>query len=306
MDFWKSRNLSQAIFARSDGSWRRIGFPRGACLLLGVSSAFLSFNQSVSAACLETGDSIICTGSTSAKDAHVASFNRGDTSIRNEGDMVADGSDLPPGRMAPSAMFGLGDRITLTNNGTIATLGVDAYGLDVIGNHNTLANNGAITTSEKGADGLFALGDRNVLLNTGTIRGGEWAAGLAAQGSDNRLTNAGTIVTTREAAWGLRAIGYGNVLTNSGNVTVSGEVAEGVRIEGTGNALLNTGTIKADGDEARGLSVTQYGIGPSTGANSIVNRGTIQVSGNGADGVRVSSAGGTTLINDISSTTSRG
>lgn len=285
--FFKKNADDRAAFANSPG----------VIVATAVLVSCLSLGQPAWAECVSTGNGILCSGNTYAKDVPLAYTVKGGTSIVNEGDAFADG---PKG----AGLVGIGDQIEITNKGTVQTVGNAAHGLQVRGNDGKLVNNGQVTIQGVSPDALHAKGDRNVLVNNGQIRSGaagDFVGGLSALGNNNRLINSNTILIEGHASSGLRAFGNGNTLTNSGTITATGARDTGMGIWGTGNTLLNTGTITATGKEAAGILSARIGEGRGDFSNSniFINRGTIRVSGEGAHGVRVDRAGRITIVNDV-------
>ncbi|MCG7392284.1 autotransporter domain-containing protein [Microvirga sp. ACRRW] len=203
-------------------------------------------------------------------------------------------------RKGPAGLWGNGDRISLTNNGTIRMLGsVSGEGMLLSGNDGSITNNGTVTMDGDSGDALFAMGNRNTLLNNGTIHGGTWSAGIAVQGDNNTLTNKGDISTSGDKAWGFRAYGDGNTLINDGTVTANGSIIEGMQVRGDNNTLLNTGTIQVTGRQARGVSIFGPVPGDTANTNTLVNRGVIKASGKDAAGVSLGNGGRMTVINEV-------
>jgi hypothetical protein len=184
------------------------------------------------------------------------------------------------------AAIQLGNRNTVTNNGTIAA-GDNAAGI-VIENGNTVRNNGIITAGAGGAG--IAGNNRNVVTNTGriTVGDGFGAFGIAV-GFNGTILNSGTIDVgmgaTGIAADANTTLPASNSIANSGSITV-GEFGAAIIVTDN-HRILNSGTITG-GDGALGIDT--FGVN-----NVVTNTGTITV---GASGLGVQFGGdGNTLFN---------
>ncbi len=249
--------------------------------------ALTPFDAAV-AACVTTGTTIHCSGTTSATDAPIAEVPSG-------GRAVIDGSASASGSIG-YAVVGTGTGTIIINNGTLATSGNSVDALEVLGNSHVITNNGRVTTSGDSASAMHAAGSGNTLLNAGDIDtgSGSSAFGLLAEGAENTLTNRGSIVTAGGGSEALSAVGNRNTIANEGRINTSGSVANGIRAQGDGNMIVNLGTVTTFGIEARGIKV-DGGTG-----NTVINRGTIDTAAARAYGIWVASSAGetNTVVNE--------
>ncbi len=249
-----------------------------------------------------TGDSVLCTGTTSGSPSVIAT----------------------PGSTGVSITVDAG--ATLSTNATQALLVRDA---------STIVNNGTITMS--GGVGstraaMIGTGNDNTLTNNGTIRTTSSATwGIAAPASSSTrilITNNGSISTIGGGSHGIYITGPGNTVVNNGTISASGTSAKGVYLHGgnlVANLLVNTGTISVTGanspsggadavhantlggtffsrveNRAGGLlfSANGYGYRGQNGHDTLVNAGTIEGHGGAgnSDAIYIGGAGTGTLI----------
>lgn len=130
------------------------------------------------AAMLGTGDSNLITNLMSGTISTMGAFNDG---------MAANGSGN-----------------TLTNDGTITTMGPNAYGMTaswgqtIVGqSNNTIVNNGSVTTNGSNARAASILGQNGMVNNTGMLQtNGNNSTAVYMQGNNDHLTNSGIIHAT--------------------------------------------------------------------------------------------------------------
>ncbi|WON76142.1 autotransporter outer membrane beta-barrel domain-containing protein [Serratia sp. UGAL515B_01] len=158
----------------------------------------------------------------------------------------------------PRAVGLNGSDSNITNQGTINTAGINAFGMASTGAGNTLTNEGAIRTSGMNSHGISATGSNSLLNNTGTIL----ANGDGANGFRSLET---TTATT---------------LVNSGSITANNN-----------GVLLQAGTF----ENLAGGSVTSartYGILGGNGGIILRNSGTISA----GNGIAIELGSGNNLI----------
>jgi outer membrane autotransporter protein len=238
---------------------------------------------------VQTGNSVVCSGQSTSDSIPLASVVSGGT-ISIEGRASITGETY-------SGILGIGERISLSNGGSLSTTGASADVMEVVGNGGSIVNRGEVSSQGVSADALRAVGNGNTVVNAGGITtSGPSARALYGEGDANALTNRGTVTTNGAGAEGIRAKGNGNTLVNENLIVTSGNVGNGVRASGNRNTLVNGGTITTSGVEARGIKV-DAGTG-----NAVTNRGTIRTNGSAAEGIWVSSATGqeTNLVNEAS------
>jgi uncharacterized protein with beta-barrel porin domain len=239
------------------------------------------------AACLQSGNSVTCSGTTNTgfgtgaennlavtvqPDASInvgaaqkaINLGNGNTAINNGGIVVGNGG---------TGMQGLNNNI-FTNNG-VMTVGAASVGLFAIGNNNVLANTGTINSTGLSSVGIDLLGAGHTVTNSGTISlTGTASYGIAVEGTT--ILNSGVITvgggagaTNGSGIW----LGSNDRLTNTGTVTAAGVNGIGLNI-GDGNTVTNSGLIRATGDSG-------IGAGFSGANNTVVNNGTISGGSNG-------------------------
>ena len=209
--------------------------------------------------------------------------------------------------MTPGNGVDAGSNNTITNAGTISTLGPGGIGINALAG-NAITNSGLISTASIGASAIFiggfVRGSSNTVLNAGTISTtGANAFGIVAPSDNNRLVNAGLITTTGVAAHGIVAFGNSNLTENRGTISTLGVRAAGIFYDiGSNSTVLNMGSITAQGQDAWGIRVRDNsavfnhgaiatfgpgGLGIEGGDNNtIFNHGTISSIGNGAHGIQ--------------------
>lgn len=287
-----SRKSNAAIVS----STRRKGFAlkASAALLPAAVMAPLAWPGDAWAACVETGDAITCTGTLHEPLLNLVYKTKDGITITNNGDLSTDQG---------TAFKVLGNRTTITNNGSLGTTGDAANAVEVIGNDSVVTNNGSVTTTGISPDGIHVEGSNNQITNAGMIKSGpngDFASGISAWGNNNRLINSGTLLIEGFSSSGMRAFGDGNTLTNQGTITSTGASGTGSSFYGTGNTFINTGTITATGKDATGVLSNRINAGTKdfSNSNTLINRGRIQVSGEGANAVRVYMSGRMTVVNE--------
>jgi len=242
------------------------------------------------AACLQSGNTVTCSGTTNTGFGTGAENNLTLT--------VQPDASITVGAVQVAANLGNGN--TATNNGAII-VGSSGTGFAGLGN-NVFTNAGTMTLGVS-ATGLFTTGNNNILSNTGTISSAaQGANGLGSLNTGNTVTNSGTITLTGSGSYGVSTSGIGNTISNSGAITVGGGAftsgGVGVYLDASSN-FSNTGTITAASTFGGGVviwadgnTVTNSGMIAATGNvgisvflmganNTIVNNGTIR---SGADG----------------------
>ncbi|QAU46412.1 autotransporter outer membrane beta-barrel domain-containing protein [Bradyrhizobium guangzhouense] len=252
---------------------------RAAPLVLSVAGTIALQIAPASAACVQLGSTVTCSGATTT------SFGTG--TENNLALTVQPDASITVG--AGVSAIQLNGSNTVLNNGTI-TVGNNSAAIQVSDN-NIVTNAGAINSTALFSDGINALGNANTVTNSGTISLTGAAYGMFVNGSGNTVNNSGVIAVGSSANSG--AVGVwmltNNSLTNSGTITALGQGSAGVMFWGDGNTITNIGTISA----ANGAAVWM------TGDNAtIVNNGTIRGSGAGSFSLGTFGTGGTVVTNN--------
>lgn len=137
-----------------------------------------------------------------------------------------------------------GDSITVTSDGSVTTTGNNNNALSAAGNSNVVTNNGALATDGINAHGIYSTTAENtVITNTGSITtSGSTAYGMYILGDSYTISNSGTITATGATADGIHVEGDNSIITNSGTVISNNGFS--ISIEGTGSTLnLESGSI---------------------------------------------------------------
>jgi len=160
-------------------------------------------------------------------------------------------------------IYSEGRNSTITNNGSITTVGVGDFGITSLGDGATITNNGTISTTGQFSHGIELAGDGSTLNNFGTIRVTGWGSrGLNMPGSST-VNNSGLISATSDATHaimggsgdsvlnllsGSQIIGKINLLSGTDTVNISGrnnsstltiEGAESINLSGPGVVVGN-------------------------------------------------------------------
>ncbi|MBO6625015.1 MAG: autotransporter domain-containing protein [Roseicyclus sp.] len=169
-------------------------------------------------------------------------------------------------------IWGSGDRVTLTNTGSIGISGVFGNGT------------GILLTSE---DGL--------VVNAGSINnagpgGPDNVIAIDASGDRVRVINLGTIVQSGDDSIGVQMFSDGGSVLNEGSIELSGAgVSRGIFVSGSGNTIDHTGTIAmTDPTGTNSLGILVIG-----GDNivSVTGNGEIWTAGANGRGISVSGIG---------------
>ncbi|WP_298885539.1 autotransporter domain-containing protein [uncultured Bradyrhizobium sp.] len=232
-----------------------------------------------SAACVQAGNTVTCSGATTTP------FGTG-----TENNLVL--TVQPDASISVGAgvsAISLNNSNTVSNNGSIA-VGNNSAAIQVIDNNN-VTNAGAISSTASFSDGINVLGNGNTVTNSGTISLAGAAYGMFVNGNGNAVNNSGVIAVgskTNSGAVGIWMLTNNN-LTNNGTITALGQGGAGVMFWGDGNTITNNGTISA----ANGAGVWMSGDNAT-----IVNNGTIRGSGSGSFSLGTFGTGGTTVTNN--------
>jgi outer membrane autotransporter protein len=262
-----------------------------------------------SAACLQSGNTVTCSGATSTgfgtgaennlaitvqPNASIAVGNAqnainvasGNTAINNGTIVVGNGSMGMQGGgnnvftnngtmtvgTGSAAMFLLGNNNTLSNTGTMNSTVLNGVGIDVLSNGNAITNSGTISLTGAASTGISANSVGNTIVNSGVITIGS-ATGTNGTGvfllTSNNLVNTGTITAAGPNGVGVGIFADGNTVTNGGTVSASGAQGIAIGIGGINNTITNNGTVK--GGTANGYSLLSFG----TSGTTITNNGTL-------------------------------
>ena len=295
--------INGAAWTKTSQATAKVRAPRWPALAapfaLSIAAVTVMPVSPATAACLQSGNNVTCSGTTTTpvgtgvennlsvtvqQDAsiipagaqHAITLNNGNTVINNGTIVASNGM---------AGMLGF-DNNVFANNGTI-TLGAGSLGLVAFGNNNNFSNTAAINSTAQNGVGFDALGNGNTLINSGTIiLTGTGSYGIISNGTGDTIQNSGVITvgsgSTGTNGYGV-ALNSGSKFTNTGTVKAAGDNAAGVAFWGDGNALINSGTIVATGKSG-------IGVGISGLNNTVVNNGTIA---GGKDGYTLFSFGTT-------------
>jgi len=161
--------------------------------------------------------------------------------------------------------------ITVSTTGSIATGGVNAFGIWQNGNDNTTNMSGSITTAGNGGVGILDTGNNNLTTMSGSIANtGELGKGLSIFGNTNTTNVSGNITTAGKRGHGIHLEGNNNTTTLSGasNIMTTGEEAAGIVIVGNSNTVEISGTVSATGTNTVAL-----GVASGDGNTFILNEG---------------------------------
>lgn len=176
-----------------------------------------------------------------------------------------------------------GDTLTIGPAGSVTVTGTNTLtntlGISGSESSNTITNSGSITTLGDSGDGIYTTGDSTIITNSGSIStSGQDGYGIYGPGSFNTITNSGSISTSGQGGYGIAFTGSANTITNSGAITTSGANASGIYVFGNSNMITNSGVITTSG-------VNSSGIFASGNSNTITNSGVISTSGANASGI---------------------
>lgn len=211
----------------------------------------------------------------------------------------------------------LGNRLSITHTGSIATRGNYAYGIGAVASFGrvSVTQTGDISTRGASSVGIYAAGiygasvrQRGSITTTGN--GSPGIAALTFTGRA-RVRQRGTISTRGIYAPGIYALSYFGTtsVTKTGDIETRGFGADGIRtISGGRTTVKVNGDIATRGAVAYGINAYSY-FGPlairhkgdittrgffadgiyatSTGKITITQTGDITVTGNGADAIDV-------------------
>ena len=261
----------------------RIGQPlRLAGPLALVAVALTLPSGPAAAACVKSGNSVTCSGTT-ATGFGTGTENNLTLTVQPDASITAG---------VAQTVINLANGNRVTNNGTIA-VAHDGFGIEG-GGHNAFTNAGMMTLGH-GASGMLGLGNNNTMVNAGTISSSQLnTIGLDSLGTGNTLNNAGTISLTGPVSWGLVSNGIGDTVINSGMITVgggsTGNHGFGVTLAGGAN-FINTGTVTAAGDN---------GVGVMLGNTDVMtNNGMIVATGKAGIGLMLDGQNNTVVNNGI-------
>jgi len=252
---------------------------RAAPLVLSAAATIALPIAQASAACVQVGSTVTCSGATTTP------FGTG--TENNLALTVQPDASITVG--AGVSAINLSNSNTVANNGAI-TVGNNSAAIQVSDN-NIVTNAGAFSSTAAFSNGINVLGNGNTVTNSGTISLTGAAYGMFVNGSGNTVNNSGAITvgsSTNNGAVGVWMLTNNN-LTNNGAITALGQGSAGVMFWGDGNAITNNGTVSA----ANGAAVWMSGDNAT-----IVNNGTIRGSGSGSFSLGTFGTGGTIVTNN--------
>ena len=255
------------------GRWPTLAAP----FVLPLVAAAMMPASPVAAACLQSGNTVTCSG------ASVTGFGTG---VENNLTLTIQSS----GSITAVNPINLGTGNAVTNSGTVVVVG-GGIGIQGVGN-NAFTNAGTMTLSSNSI-GIYAPGDNNIITNAGTISatGPNVSAIYVSGGVGNTVTNSGTIILTGVGSFGIADAGFSSTITNSGTITIGGGSffgGDGVTL-GNNSKLTNTGTITTAADGGSGVSMS--------GGSTVINNGLIGAIGTGGAGVWINGTNSTIVNN---------
>jgi uncharacterized protein with beta-barrel porin domain len=178
------------------------------------------------------------------------------------------------------------DKIVISGDSEIFTLGLMSDGIDLTGNNNEISFNdeASIVTSDQQADGIHLVGDsETVTLNggSGIITGGQQATGIYVKGNDSAVT-----LNDQAAVRGVAATDIGIYLFGDRNAAI----LNGGSIETTGDAIRLIGDhnmASLHKDASVFISGAADGIDATGNFNDVVIDGTATISSNRTDAVGI-------------------
>jgi uncharacterized protein with beta-barrel porin domain len=204
------------------------------------------------------------------------------STITNEGTLSLSGG-AGSGTNRGAAMLGATNGNALINaaGATITTTGAFNDGMAANGSNNTLTNNGTIATAGPNAYGMSAAWGQtnsgqtsNMLINTGAVStSGSNARATSILGGNGTINNSGTLSATGTSSNAAYLQGNNDQFINSGTVTVSGAGANAVFSNTVGSTF--TATIQ---NLVGGQITSQAGSAIVTlnGNTTIINAGLVQ------------------------------
>lgn len=219
--------------------------------------------------------------------------------IAGNGDtlIIKNGSSIDAINNDPGVFFDGGGNNTATNNGTVTTQGLNAYGLAIFSSADSiLINNGSIETfGESGLGLLLVQSPDGEIVNNGSILTMNLNGhGLGAADSPAvKLFNRGTIKTTGETAYGMINFSSADaIVENSGLIETEDVTSFGIFNDQSNNVVVrNTGVVKTNGESA-------YGIFNRESADALIyNSGTIATNADLASGIRNRASRSAVIVN---------
>jgi outer membrane autotransporter protein len=204
------------------------------------------------------------------------------SAISNNGNFALNGGGGTGGARG-AVLLGTGDNNQLTNaaGGVITTSGAFNDGMAANGSGNILTNNGSITTVGPNAYGMTAAWGQtnvgqlsNMLVNTGTVStSGSNARAASILGGSGTVNNSGTLSTTGAASPTAYMQGNNDHLINSGTITASGAGSDAV-FSNTAGASFTALIENLAGGQI--ISQNANGIRTLNGDSTIINAGLVQ------------------------------
>ncbi len=182
------------------------------------------------------------------------------------------------------------DTLTITESGSISPP-TDTNGVMTTGTFNTVSNFGSINTIGTNAEGIFSTGNNDTVTNSGDIiTMDDESEGILSEGNDTTIINNGSISTMGFESYGIRANSAGPSVTNNGSITTAGVDAEGIYSDEENTIITNNGTISTSGNNSDAILMT-------SGDNSIINNNGLIYSAQD-DGITLDDGGDDIIINN--------
>ena len=207
------------------------------------------------------------------------------STLANSGSVTLSGGG-GSGTNRGAVLLGTGDanQLTNTSTGKITTTGAYNDGMAANGSGNTLTNNGSIATAGPNAYGMSAAwGQTNVgqsnnaLTNTGMIStSGSNARAASIVGGSGTINNSGSLSTSGANSPTAYLQGNNDVLVNTGAITATGTGSDAVFSNTAGSSFTTTIENRAGGQI---FSQSAAAIRTLNGASTIINAGLLQSGG---------------------------
>ncbi len=233
----------------------------------------------------------------------------GNTRIEHTGNITTTGAYRSEGIYAYSAA----GSVSITQNGTITTRGVNSTGIFEIGpNGASVSQSGSIATSGYGSPGIIARSYFGVVkvTQTGDISTrGDYSPGVVGQNIYGSIAvhRDGNITTRGFGSYGIYGFSYFGAIDvrQTGNITTRGAYADGIYTFTSAKTTITvSGDIDTRGDGADGIDVN-HPIGYGTSLVTI-NKGSTITGGTGSgDGIDFDGGRSNRVIN-FGTVTTRG
>lgn len=199
--------------------------------------------------------------------------------ITNSGTIRTIGlATVGPGSISADGILSSGDNTTIANSGTIITEGNAAYAIRSTGTGSTITNSGSLSTQGPGSVAIGSTDANASITNSGSISTQSVDAhGISSSGTHASIANTGSISTLGEA-FGILSNGTDASIINGGSIFTQGIGALGIYAAHQRATVTNNGSITMQGEDAIGISSSESNV-------TIINAGTITTPGQDALGI---------------------